>query len=59
MAKCPNCGSTAQTLLISEYAWRIGTDSGYYRKYKCGCGTYFTEKCKIIETKVLDKRRHI
>ena len=42
MAKCPNCGSTAQPkVLMTEYnedGWTIEV----VRTYSCGCGCTFT-----------------
>lgn len=41
--KCPNCGSTAQVLLVDVYKKFTNTDGHFYQKelYRCGCGCAF------------------
>lgn len=63
MARCPNCGSSAQPRVITteynEDGWMIEV----VRTYKCGCGQKFTgtsfytcqECCELIEKKIKNR----
>ena len=49
--KCPNCGSTAQPLLIDHetYVWKEIVS--VYLIYECGCGCRFASRLEADRTK--------
>lgn len=50
--KCPNCGSTAQVVLVWEDRDSYSTKK--VKEYICGCGCQFEAIFELKETKILE-----